>query len=65
MVVLITPQDAIVRISVAKMIGMITTPWPWCRLKNDVAYVIVNMPPSMKTSPWAKLISSRMPYTSV
>ena len=56
-----SPHASIVSTRVASAIGIVTAPWPWCRLKKCVLIVIVNMPPSMNTSPCAKLISSRMP----
>ena len=35
-VALIEPQASIARISVAKTIGIVTMPWPWCRPKKCV-----------------------------
>ncbi len=59
MVALITAQRIAERIRI-RMISGQSPAWPaW--IPNHEAKVIENIPPSMNTSPCAKLISSRMP----
>ncbi len=56
------PQAAIAISSVAITSSQVPTPrFEAVSPKTDATSVAEIMPPSMKTSPWAKLISSRIP----
>ena len=56
------PQNAIETTSVPKTASHTITPVSPLETPNQVASTVAEtIPPSMNTSPWAKLISSRMP----
>ncbi len=56
------PQKAIAITKTPKTDSQTTIPrWPSVSPKRPPARVAESSPPSMKTSPWAKLINSRIP----
>ena len=59
-VVFRTAQNAITITSISRIIGQRKRPDSPARPKLETM-VATSIPPSMNTSPWAKLISSRMP----
>ena len=66
MTTLSVPQNAIAMNSVAITSGVVTYhSWVPFRPNQPLATVMVTIVPNMNTSPWAKLINSMMPYTSV
>jgi hypothetical protein len=56
------PQNSIPTTSASSATGIqVVAASLSCRLKIETVKVAAIIAPSMKTSPWAKLISSRMP----